>query len=456
MSAWSTRGFWTAYTLWQARHEASLPGWPPERVRAVQRRRLRRMLEHASRQVPFYRDAMDRLGARPGELRTPEDLSRLPIVTKENLETAPESFRARGLRDERCLLLDSSGTSGRSRTIRHDPASLFVALAHGQRQRAVLRQFTGRLTGYREMVMARPNGSPRQIRRFYEGHSIALPGVELTRAYLPLLGVSLGEQVERINEFRPTVLRGYGSLLGSFFRRVAERGPRVALPKAIVYGADAMPAAERELIEGQFGVPVLSTYQAAEALRIGFQCEERRGFHLFVDDLVVRVVDDEGRDVAPGERGHVLLSNLTNRATVLLNYRLGDIVRLRATPCPCGRRLPAIEGIEGRSDDMLVLASGEEVHSLVLLEKLQAVPGVVQVQVIQEETDRFELRVVGKTGADRARTERNLLDALAVGVGRDAAARVAWLERIPPEASGKTRAVISHCRQAPGATTSEC
>lgn len=439
------RGYWTAFTVWSARHEARLPYWPLERVLKFQQQRIRRMVEHAYRNVPFYRGVMDRMRLRPEDIRTAADLAQLPVVTKEELLEAPEAFRARTFPDDRCLRIDSSGTSGRSKPIYHDAESLFLTLAHGQRQRTVLRRFTGQLTGYREMHAARATGVHRQIRGFYESHSIRLPGVELERAGLPLLNVTLAEQVELINEFRPTVLRGYGSQLGSLFRRVAEMGLKIECPKVVVYGADVMPSAERRLIEDQFGVPVLSTYQAVEALRLGFQCEERRGFHLFVDDLAVRVVDDEGHDLAAGQRGHLLISNLTNRATVLLNYRLGDIVRLGTEPCACGRSLPTIESIEGRSDDLLLLPSGEEVHALAILEGVRAVPGVIQVQIVQEEPERFELRCVSAPGADRPAAAESLLEALSAGLGIPVLATVTWLEQIPTDAAGKTKAVISHC-----------
>lgn len=422
-----------------------MPYWPLERVLRTQQQRLRRMVEHAFRSVPFYRGVMDRMRLRPEDIVKTEDLALLPVVTKEDLLETPELFRARDFPDGRCLRIDSSGTSGRSKPIYHDPGSLFLALAHGQRQRAVLRQFTGQLAGYREMHAARATGVHRQIRGFYESHSLRLPGVELERSGLPLLHVTLAEQVELINEFRPTVLRGYGSQLGSLFRRVAEQGLEIQCPEVVVFGADGMPSAERQLIESHFGVPVLSTYQAVEALRIGFECEERRGFHLFLDDVAVRVVDDEGHDLAPGQRGHLLISNLTNRATVLLNYRLGDIVRLSRKPCPCGRELPTIESIEGRSDDLLLLPSGEEVHSLAILEGLRAVPGLVQVQLVQESHDRFELRCVPAPGVDSARAEAGLIQALSTGLGFPASARVSWMEHIPPDDAGKTKAVISHC-----------
>ncbi len=439
---------WAMYVAWHARHEKALPFWPEERILEVQRGRLRAMVRHAYDQTAFYRSAMDRLGIRPADIRSTEDLARLPIVSKDDFAASPEAFRARNFPDARCLRIDSSGTAGRSKPLHHDAGSLFLSLAHGQRQRAVLRSFTGRLARYREMIAARPGGVHRQMRDFYEGHCWVPRMLELERRDLPVSGITLAEQVAIVNDFRPHVIRGYGSLLGAFFRQVAARGWKLERPRAVVYGADTMPEAEREMIESHFGVPVLSTYQAVEALHIGFQCERRRGFHLFLDDLAVRVVDDEGRDVAPGAPGRLILSNLTNRATVLLNYALGDIVRMDSARCPCGRTLPLLAAVEGRADDMVILPSGEEMHSLVLLEGLRAVAGVVQVQVVQEEPDRFLIRAVPKPLADRFGAEAGLCEALRRSVGGRAAVAVEWRDTIAAEPSGKRKAVICRCRGA--------
>jgi phenylacetate-CoA ligase len=85
-----------------------------------------------------------------------------------------------------------------------------------------------------------------------------------------------------------------------------------------------------------------------EAGTIGFQCERREGFHLNVDLCAVRIVDAEGRTVPPGTSGDIVISSLDNRATVLLNYRIGDRGTLSPQPCPCGRSLPLLASLEGR------------------------------------------------------------------------------------------------------------
>jgi phenylacetate-CoA ligase len=434
---------WTAYLAWHVRGEGRLPFAPIEAIERVQRRRLRRMVAHAHANVPHYRDAMDGAGLRPEDLRTADDLARLPEISGHDLAEMPERFGSPRHAAAPGVTIHSSGTTGRPKTVRHDAAALFLSLAHGERQRIVLSRFVGRRRGYREMNAIRAGAVGVQLRQFYEAHSWVPARVDLARSLLPPLD-PFEVSAARLRAFAPDVLRGYGSHLGALFRWAVERGVSVFRPRAIVYGADAMPEADRALIEAELGIPVLSTYQTVEALRIGFQCEERRGFHLSLDQVAVRVVDDAGRAVGPGGTGHIVLSNLTNRATVLLNYRLGDLVTLGRSACPCGRTLPTIEGIAGRSDDLILRPDGQPVHALAVLEPLRAVPGIAQLQVIQDDLRRFRLRAVATGSAPGPASAEALGRALQAAIGFEAAVAVEWVPAIPPDAHGKVRAVISH------------
>jgi phenylacetate-CoA ligase len=438
-----TKAYWNAFTLWHVRGEKKLPYRPLPEILELQSRRVRAMVSHAYRNVSFYRDAMDQRGLKPQDFQTAADLARLPLIDSHVFSDRPERFLAANLMRKAGLTISSSGTSGRSKQIRHDARSLFLALAQGHRQRIVLSQYTGRLFGYREMSAARGSGVASQIRRFYESYSWTPRGIDLKRQKLSPGDPSFEETVAAVNGFRPDVLRGYGSYLGALFREAHRRKMEMHRPQVITYGADAMANADRLLIEREFGIPVSSTYQCVEALRIGFFCEQRRGFHLSLDAVAVRLIDHQGCDAEPGAPGHVVLSNLSNRATVLLNYRLGDIATPSTSPCPCGRNLPMIEALKGRSDDMLRLQDGRPMHALTALETLQVVPGLQQVQIVQHALSRFTLRAVSKPGSDRMEAEAGLIGALRSKVGGDVRVDVHWMENIPPGANGKVKAVVS-------------
>src|SRR5579871_205247 len=327
-----TRLQWTAFTAWHLRRESSLPFWPIDRVRALQSRRVRRIVSFAWREVPFYREAMLAAGLRPQDFRTAEDLALLPLIGKDEPVSNPEQFCPTHRRLS-SLRLQSSGTSGRSRLIDYEASAIFLSLAHGYRQRLALTSILGQSSGYREAVIARLDGVPRQMREFYETHSWLPARWDLRRLQVSP-AETFSQILGRLDEFRPDVVWGYGAHLGALYRWVSRQNGDRHLPKAIVYGADRMPDADRTVIEEQLGIPVFSIYQAVESLRIAFQCEVRQGLHVSLDQVAVRVIDSSGRNLGPGDTGEIVISNLANRATVLLNYRLGDLVTLGRGSCP--------------------------------------------------------------------------------------------------------------------------
>ena len=445
-SNWVGKAYWNAFTLWHAHAEGRLPYRPLEEIVAVQDRRVKAIVKHAYETVPYYREAMSRAGLQPRDFRTAADLAQLPVLTGEEFARAPERFLSQAYRIGDGLKIQSSGSSGRPKELHYDRAALFLALAQAGRQRLVIAQFVGRRFGYREMSCVRSKSVRAQIRDFYEANSWTPRSIDLRRSIVSP-GNTFEQNIGHINAFQPDVIIGYGSYLGALFRWAWTEHRPLFRPRLVLYGAEPLPDADRLLIERDFGVPVLANYQAAEALRIGFQCERRQGLHLCLDAVAVRVVGEQGSTLGPGGTGSIIVSNLTNRATVLLNYKLGDVVTLGSGPCPCGRTLPTIERVVGRSDDLLVLPGGQVGHALVVLEDLRAVPGVVQVQIVQEELRGFVLHVVCAPDTDWPLAARRLATAMYAIVGNDASLTIRRLDVISPEPGGKVRAVISRCRR---------
>ena len=436
------RYWWSAATFLEARSAARLPWRTAAQWQERQALRVRSMVRHAYATVPHYREAMQAQGLTPADFSTAGSLRQLPLVSGAELASDPGRFYSSSYGTNDTLTLHSSGTGGRPKAVRYDRGALFEALAHGQRQRAVLTAFTGRPSGYRELAILRQESVATQMRRFYEERLWVPRRLDLQRSVVPM-ELPFDELLRRIDAFRPDVLLGYGAHLGALLRWAWQQGREFHRPAVAWYGADAMPPADRELVERELGIPVLSTYQADEALRIAFQCERRAGFHLHVDDVAVRVLTADGREAGPGERGEIVISNLANRATVLLNYRLGDIVRLSPDACDCGRMLPTLESIEGRADDLLTLPGGESRHALSFIAPIQAVPGVVQAQLVQESSGELSVRLVCAGGSDWSAIESAVMERVRDRVGPDMVVEVRRVERIPLEPGGKTRALIN-------------
>jgi phenylacetate-CoA ligase len=284
-----------------------------------------------------------------------------------------------------------------------------------------------------------------QVRDFYEKNSWIPSGFDFKRATLSPAG-RIEDNLGKINEFKPDLIRGYGSYIGILFNKAHERGIPLHRPKAVLYGADQMTDHDRKLIEDYYGVPILSSFQSTELLRIAYQCERRQGFHINIDQVAVRIVDGNGCTLGPGARGEIVVSNLINRATVLLNYKLGDIVTLEGTDCPCGRTLPTLARIDGRTRDLIVLADGEILHALVFMPKLQSVPGVVRVQLMQHGVGHFTILAVCTVGTVWQETRQELEQVMFSQFGRETRVEIERVDTIRPDAGGKTRPFISECK----------
>ena len=440
---------WSAIAAWHHRRERTLPWWPAERLAALQDRRARAIVAHAYATVPHYRDTMNARGLRPADFRTAADLAKLPSVGGAELAAAPERFLSSAHADGDTLLLTTTGTTGHFKQIRHDPGAVVAALAAGGRSRtvaaSVARSPASRHAGSRQLVIAPPGGTNALVRDYHRAHLLPMLVGRYEPGFLSL-DRPFADLVAAINALAPDTIVTFGRFAGYLYRRALEEGIAIHAPRLIWYGGDAMSEADRRLIEERHGVPVFSSYQSCEFLRIAFQCERREGFHVSTDHVALRVVDEDGDDVPRGTPGEVAISNLVNRATVLLNFRLGDRVTLGERPCACGRTLPVISALDGRSEDLLMRADGERVHESVVLRRLYDVPGLSNVAVVQQATERIDAKVVVAPGAVAGVTVASLRGALHELLGDPVGLQVAIsvVDVIPAGPGGKFRAVT--CR----------
>lgn len=316
-----------------------LPFLPTPRIERLQRCRLRAIVAHAYRAVPFYRDAMRRASLRPADFRTADDLSLLPLIDGAVVRANVDAFRSTAYRPQDCHTLFSTGTSATGqKRISWDTRALFRQLAYGERDRVALYHLLGRTRGQRRLSLFPAESSTAEVTRFHR----ALLSVPAAFAWTESLSsqATYEKVAQRISELWPDIVYSYGSTTEAFFRHVVAHGIHVTPPRVWVYGGDGLSEEGRALIVERYGCWVHSTYQAVEGGRIGFQCEERNGFHLNVDLCPVRIVDAEGSGLPPGQVGEVVISNLYNRAMVLLNYRTG------AARC---RQVPALAAVRCRS-----------------------------------------------------------------------------------------------------------
>jgi phenylacetate-CoA ligase len=460
----------TAYLVAASHLERRVPWWRMGRIEWLQRRRVRAAIEYAYANVPFYRRALDDQGLTPRDFVSARDLERLPLIDGSMLAVNPDDFTAQRYRHEGREVFNTSGsTTGVRKRICWDHGSLMRRFARGERDRIVIIRLADErwtATMLREFITSEPARTlaSRLLRVDSEAHqrlqilpagfsSRTMRTIGGERSLIPRrplhyhhLSPAAPFEVAaaQIRALKPRVVYSFGSYAEQFLRHLADRRAKIPMPRVWVYLGDMISEAARELAD-ELGCRLYSVYGAMEAGTIGFQCERREGFHLNVDLCALRVVDAEGRTLPPGEPGEIVISSLDNRATVLLNYRIGDRAVLAEQPCPCGRSLPLLSSFEGRRSEMIHLLDGRAVSSL-MLEGLFRVElrRTLQAQIEQLRPGELRWHIVPFASADREELRREFATRAAQTLGPGTTVTIEFTEGIARTSQGKfLRAVVN-------------
>lgn len=430
----------SARIAWSTRDAHSFARRSAEATRVAQESRLRRMVEHAYRTVPFYADSMRTLGITSADIRTADDLAHLPIVARAAIQRDPERFLSRARPKSEYLALRTGGSSGAPCVVYHDPVSALENTGHGERHRSVLARLTGKRR-FRVLGIGSPRGSEAELRAFVRRHAL-VPDVAVAARALRTMAEAPEDIARDLAAIRPDVVLSYGSYLERLAEVLEHGRGSYFLPAVLAYGGDAMSAVGRERIVRGLGIRVWSSYQAVECTKIGFECEHHTGLHVHADLCALRIVDGEGRTVPDGTSGEVVISNLVNRGTVLLNYRLGDQAALSPGACPCGSALPLLGFPEGRIEDWFSVPSGERIYTQRLRALFTDEVDVRRYQIVQESVAAVRVAIVAAESADRAALAARVAGALRAVLGPGVALRIDFVTDLERTALGKVRTII--------------
>ncbi len=408
---------------------------PPAVVAARQLAALRRVLHHAAATVPYYRDLFARLRFVPDDVATFDDLERLPLLTKADVRTRGDELLSEAYRGTRLTRKRTSGSTGVPLTVWLDAEGLCWKRACTLRSD----EWSGWRRGER---MAKAWGNP-DYKQF--GLKGWLRNALYERAiHLNTLRMSPGDLrdfAKRLHREQPSLIFGHAHSLFLIADTIEREGLPAYAPRGIIATSMVLHDFQRRRIEAVFNCPVTNRYGCEEVSLIACECEAHRGMHVNADSVYVETVKD-GRRVV-GEPGGIVVTDLSNFAMPLVRYQIGDAGVLSDRVCPCGRGLPMLESLEGREADYVVTASGDLVSGISLTENFAVlVPGVAQLQIVQEEVRSFTFRIV--RGADfTAASERKVADLVVERFGRGTRHRLEFVEAIPQEPSGKYRFCIS-------------
>lgn len=409
---------------------------PLTTIRSRQWATLEALLRHAYATVPFYRQRLDRAGIDPRRLRGFDDFARIPVLTKEDIRTNGPELRSHLYDPASLQRKKTSGSTGVSLEIWIDEESLQWKRACTLRSD----EWSGWRFGER---VAKVWGNPEYLQRGWRGR---LRNALLDRAtYLDTLHMdeaALERFVQELRRRPPSLLFGHAHSVFLFAEYVRGRCPGVIRPRGIITTAMILHDWQRRVIEQVFDCKVTNRYGCEEVSLIACECERHAGLHINADGVYVEFLRD-GKPVGPGEPGSVVVTDLTNRAMPIIRYQVGDVAVPSASSCPCGRGLPLLERVEGREADYVITSRGQFISGISLTENFALqVPGIAQLQVIQEAVDSFRFRIVRGPEFGLASLQR-LRSLVSERFGPGVRYECEYVERIPQEPSGKYRFCIS-------------
>ncbi len=370
------------------------PFGSPRQIRERQLERLQELVERAYATIPLYREKYDRAGFSPGQLRTWDDVNRIPIVTKDELIAAFPNRCVSPRYDPSDLFpTRSSGSSGKTLLIRVDLEAVITDTLQGIRQMALQSGLRYRPDHLLTHVYTVPWWADR-VGRDYRSAFIS--------SLIPSPGTA-----ERLRELGPQVLSCYPSNLQSLLPYADRFSDDLYL--VVTHSEHSAPAA-RQAWSSELGIPVRDEYSSEEATRIALELPCGH-YHVCEDTVRLDVVDpDTFEPQEAGRPGLAVITNLLNEAMPFIRYLQGDYVTLPREPQPCAIGWSQLASIDGRANDAFFTRDGREIPAGSILDvtyrwMYDAGVNMREFELVQETPDLIRARLVpdGDVGSARLR-----------------------------------------------------
>lgn len=400
---------------------------------------LRQLLDHAATSCPYYRQVWGDLGLDPRKVESPADFAAWPVIDRDVIRANRMHMRS----EREGLRLISKATGGSSGV----PLQFDLdTTSHDRKVAAAHRGYAwaGAELGTKQFhLWGVPAGKRSHLKQWKDRLYHALYRRRLVNSFT-LSDDRVPWYLNQLNAHRPDAIVAYTTPLYYFARVLAERGVVPWSPKTIVVGAEKLHDFQRELIEQVFQAPVFETYGSREFMLIGGECSVRQGLHLTMENLLVEILDDEGRPTPAGQEGNVVVTDLTNYGMPFIRYANGDRAIAGFGECPCGRGLPLLKQIIGRRLDILTTPDGRHISGPFFPHILKEYEAVRRFQVVQETPARMVLKVV-VSDAWSVENERSLASDIESVTGPTVDVQIEKVDEIPLTATGKLRVVVNLC-----------
>ncbi len=401
---------------------------------------LKKLLEHAKKTVPFYSRWFEKRGITVDEIVRKRDIGVLPLTSRDMM-----------VADDSCYCSDEPpyGSYGKSTGgTTGAPFSFMVSPLSGHWRVAMTRRgygWAGCVNGRRQAhIWSRDVMHVPLLRRCKRDLHRAL----MRQEYISSFEMNGPEDYDRVigklDLFKPDCIVGYATSTSLLAKRLLETGRSLSSQvRSFICAGEALFDVQRELIGQAFGCETFETYGNREFMLIAEECGAHDGQHTSSENLIVEVVDKEGRPVGCGQTGEVVVTDLYNYAQPFIRYRTGDISSFSDGDCRCGRTHKRLKRIEGRELDRITGPDGRQLTGHFLPHFVQEFPGIDRFQVVQDRPDHVVIRLV--LSAPLADSDKQFIVSELEKTLPGVKAAVMEVSEIERTATGKMRTTVRLC-----------
>ena len=410
---------------------------PEDQLKQLQFEKLKALLIHAEKNIPFYKKRFAGAGFDPEAITSIDDMKVLPLLSKEEIRQNVEDMKWKdtpgGL-----FRYNTGGSSGKPLVFYFDRRRQ----AYDAAARALTHQWWGVDIGDKELYLW---GSPLEITKQDKvkdlrdklKNDLLISAFEISEAQIP-------DIVKQFKAFRPKCVFGYPSTV-ALFCDMAEKldydftndGIEVAFSTA-----EVLYDHQRKSIGAFFGnIPVVDCYGSREGGFVCHECREGR-YHVIDSNYVVEFLKD-GKEAGPGESGEVVLTHLDAWGMPFIRYRTGDVAQPGESGCGCGRTWSTIKNIQGRTTDFVVTPDGRYQHALSVIYVVRDIEGVDEFKIIQHAVEDVEVLLKIHDNLYPENGDERIVKGIKKRMGDSVQVRVTKMDTIPRDASGKYRYVVS-------------
>ncbi len=365
--------------------------WSVEKLEEFQNVRLKLLVNHAYRHVPYYQKLFNQLGISPGDIKTIHDLKKIPTLSKDDLRNNLNELTATNMMKKDLVYLSTSGTSGRP--VRFYSERRHESYLDGDAFRwrhfswggCTPKDSRATLSAYK--LPPKKNGQRRLFSWDPMKRLLILSTYDMNRD-------NIHQYAAALQKYKPKFLHGFPSALEVLARFLKDRDiPAPIRVKAIFTQSEVVYPWQRKFIEQYFNAEIFDWYGMEERVIAAAECEQHSGYHVFSEYCIVEVLKD-GQHVTD-EEGELVSTRLDNYAMPLIRYKTGDLGLLKSEKCRCGRNLPLMTITGGRDRNFVVTKSGGMI-SITIVDIPNATENVEQFQFIQEKAGVVTLKILKK------------------------------------------------------------